>query len=514
MPQSPTALLLGARKRAALNRWSMANGSTRAGIMIATLAVVAALLLAGHLAADRLLVPPIETMTPTGFEARAKQVAGQTAVELAFWISTFIGAVFSFRVMELLFRRPDIRTVDKLPFPMSALFIDRLVVALLEALTWGVASSIFFIPLAWNGSPWGAIVCVLLLLLSPIATLGIGLGVQLFAGAGEFGGSTSPDGARSVDGYGGAGQMFIFAPGVALAGAAIAVMLLKLGLQEALRLESFNRATATGVTIAMSLSVVSTFLGWRAFKQHYFRMLAGFREADFVGFAATMDYQQSAYEEVHWLERFLPQEARGTFRRHLLQYGRRFALTRYAYPLLWLMLGLALFNFSKEALPIWATALVPMLLLTTLLDPWSRLGTPGIKTMPSQALPVTLQHEAAASQLFAAREVLLFLGPCALLIASVPLIRGQFILDHALAAILVIGAGLAVTAAQGWLGKLFGGHSPARVAITLASVLPTAVIGGASVFGLPIGLGVMAGVLAVMILLTMFQPQPTKTAEV
>lgn len=504
MPQSPTSLLLGARKRAALNRWSMASGTTRASATVILIAVVAALLLAGHFAAERLLIPPIETMTPTGFEARSKQVAGQTAVELAFWISTFIGAVFSFRVMEMLFRRPDIRTVDKLPFPMVALFADRLVVAFLEALVWGLSTSLFFVPLAWNGSPWGAIVCVLLLILSPIVTLGIGMGVQLFAGAGEFGGSTSPDGQRSVDGYGGAGQLFLFAPGIALAGAAIAVMLLKLGLQEALRLEAFNRATATGVLIALGLSVVCTFLGWRAFSQHYFKMLAGFREADFVGFAATMDYQQSAFDQPHWLERFLPQEARGTFRRHLLQYGRRFALTRYAYPLLWLMLGLALFNFSSEALPIWATSLTPMIFLVSLLDPWTRQNTPGIRTMPSQALPVTTQHEAMASQLFAAREVMLFLGPCALLISGIPLIRSSFMLDHLLASLLLLGMGVVVTLAQGALAKTT--EEPARAMITLAGIVPTAIIGGASVFGMPVGLGVMGGALALVVLLGFFQP--------
>jgi hypothetical protein len=73
-----------------------------------------------------------------------------------------------------------------------------------------------------------------------------------------------------------------------------------------------------------------------------------------------------------------------------------------------------------------------------------------------------------------------------------------------LASLLLLGMGIVVTLAQGALAKTT--EEPARAMITLAGIVPTAIIGGASVFGMPVGLGVMGGALALVVLLGFFQP--------
>lgn len=438
-PANPTRLLLRARTRAWRNRLAHLSPSSKQATFLGIILGACALLIGGHLSADALLVPPIETATPTGLEPRSSQVAGAAALELAFWLTAFTSAVLSFRTMELLFRRDDIRSVDKLPLTMRAYFTDRVVYGLLEVAVVGITAALFFLPMTWHGKPWVALACALLSVGGPLVTLGAGLGVQLFFGGAEFGRPANTD-RTVVDGYGGAGQFFIFSPGIALAISIVAVLLLKLGLGEMIRLESFNRATAVGLGLTSALGVVGAVVGWSYFSKSYLRMLAGFREADFVGFEPPMDYQTSAYDKPQLGEQLVGDASIGVFRRHVLQYGRRFALTRYMYALLWVLYAVALWSLSADALPTCA-ATTPLIFLAILTNPWTRLGSAGIRTMPMQALPVSKSAEDRASSAFALRESLLFITPFALIaLVSRGLRVTDFIEATLVAGTLLLGA--------------------------------------------------------------------------
>ena len=413
-----TRALLGARARALAHRLQALSARQRLGLALGLVLLVSALLFAGGSQLASLLRVPEASTLPGGVGARGQLIAGAAALDLAFWIASFCGAIFSFRLMEILFRDASIRSVDTLPLPMGALFVDRLARGLLEATLWGALPALFFLPLLTTTKPWVALCCVLLCALSPLATLLSGLGVELFFGGSEFGRLGASGSRRAVDGYGGAGQLFIFAPGAALIASVALTMLLKLSLGEMMRLEAWNRATAVGLSLCALVCAVSVAIAWRHFQRAYFRMLAGFREADFVGFDVPIDYQMSDFERARRGERLLPPGARAAYRRHLLQYGRRFALLRYLYALLWLLYGLALWHFDPEALPSWAYVSLPLVWLATLTNPFARLEQRGVRAAPSQPGRLADGEERLALWLTGAREALLFVGPMALLILA------------------------------------------------------------------------------------------------
>lgn len=409
----PTKLLLRARRQALLNRLRALSSSQKTALVVALIALPLMLLWAGAMQRAGLLATPDATTLPAGFSSRTSLMPGAAALDMAFWTSAFCSAIFSFRIMELLFRDNAIRSVDNLPLPMRAYFVDRLVRGLIEAFAWGVPPALFFAPLALD-APWVALATTIMCLGGPLLTLGSGLGIQLFFGGSEFGKTQQAD-RKAVDGYGGAGQLFLFAPGAALAAAVVLVMLLKLSLGEMIRLESFNRATALGIGIGVVTVIVCLGLGWGHFKRAYFRMLAGFREADFVGFDLPIDYQISDFEKPRYFESLLPTQARLSYRRNVLQYGRRFALIRYMYGLLWLLSGVGLFQFEPEALPSWVIAALPVLLLSTLANPFVRLEQEGLRVAMTQPARLPASQEALASALFTARESLTFVLPFALI---------------------------------------------------------------------------------------------------
>lgn len=425
MPQAKSSLqhtkaLLAIRHRALRNRFGALQAPQKLAVLLGTWLVIALLLVAGFFQKSSLLAIPDATTLPAGFASRTSLVAGAAALDLAFWISAFCSAVFSFRIMEFLFRDNAIRSVDDLPLPPLAMFVDRAARGLFEAFAMGLAPALFFAPLLLENL-WVGLATLLLCFGGPLLTLGSGLGIQLFFGGTEFGkrsAVTPQSDRRAVDGYGGAGQLFLFAPAAALAASVILVMLLKLSLGELVRMESWNRATSLGVGISLVSVAISQMIGWSHFRRTYHRMLAGFREADFVGFDLPIDYQTSDFEKPRAAEQFLPEPARHAYRRTLLQYGRRFALIRYMYGLLWLLSLIALFQFEREALPSWAIAGLPCVLLAALANPFVRASSHGIRALPSQPGRLEARHEELASSLVVAREVLLFLSPFCLIILA------------------------------------------------------------------------------------------------
>jgi hypothetical protein len=143
--------------------------------------------------------------------------------------------------------------------------------------------------------------------------------------------------------------------------------------------------------------------------------LAGFGEADSVGFNVEIAYQTSAWATPRAGERLLSAGARPVYRRHVLQYGRRHTLLRVLYGICWLGYAGMLFRARGQAMPAWAAVMAPVWLLALLANPWTRLLADGMITSPRQALPVAERDERAAGWLFSTREAALMALPFAAL---------------------------------------------------------------------------------------------------
>lgn len=408
---SQIATLLGVRYTALRHR--LGEGALRlsAGVLTGALAII----LCGHFAAPGMLIPPMEIATPTGTEPRSALIAGASALETAFWLTALISSVTSFRIMELLFRRDDIRIISALPLNMKTLFIDRVLAGLLEVACASLACALFFIPLLWHDAPWAALVSCLLPFIGLTASLFMGLGIQLYFGEIAFG--APPEQKKSTRGkdvYGGAGQAFLYAPGAALALSAGVALLSKLALGEVLRLERCSKPAQIGLILVGILTTLGLLVAYSRFKRAYIRMLAGFREVDFIGFNVEILYQTSNWNTPTRIEAFAPNLG-AILRRNTLQYARRYTLTRYLYVLIWTLMGLAMWQLSVEAFPSWAIVCSALITHVLFAKPWTKLTRQGFATSASMALPLHPKHEDRAMAWFATFETLRFATPLALL---------------------------------------------------------------------------------------------------
>jgi hypothetical protein len=412
---SQVTLLLRTRL-IALRHMTAASPIPPAALLALSLLAAAALLAIGHAAAPSLLAPPVATLSP-GALTDAPPVRGAAALDAAFWLAVLLSSVSGFRVMDLLMRRGDIRALAPFPIALPALFADRLLVGLIEALAFGVLGALGFIPLIWHDALLVALGAGGLLVLGMIATLCVGLGVQLFFGEQAFGG---PQPGRSLgnDGYGGPGSVFLYAPGVAFALSCMLLLAIKLGLGEVVRVGRWHPATSLALGAAGAICAAALITGFQSFRRAYWRMLAGFREADSVGFNVEINYQKSAWTLPRAGERLLPPAARPIYRRHVLQYGRRHALLRILYGLCWVGYAGMILRADGQAAPVWALVMAPAWLLSLLFNPWTRLLADGMATSPRQALPIASSDDQRAGWLFAAREAALITAPFILIAAA------------------------------------------------------------------------------------------------
>jgi hypothetical protein len=400
--------------------------------LVALLALAAGGALAlGHLAAPSLMAPATATATPTGLEPRASLSPGASALELAFWATAAAASVSNFRIMELLLRRGDARALSGLPLPAGVILADRFAAASLEALAFSLLSALFFLPLAWHGGPWAAAACATLPAVGLLGATCVGFAIQGYSGDAEF---ARGQGAA----YAGSGSLFLYGPGIALAFTMGITLLAKLGLGEALRVERFGRPTQLALGLALAASAASLAVGWRYLARSWRATVAGFREADFVGFNVEITYQESAFGQARLPERLTPEVARPLARALSLQYGRRHALTRYAYPLLWLGYGAAAWRFPADAFPLWAASAAPVVVLGLLFNPWTRHA----RLVPSgtAALPLSRADEDRAVAAAGVVEACLFALPCALAgLVAVGVVRGDWADAALLAGFVLVG---------------------------------------------------------------------------
>ena len=415
---SPTLSLLRLRRSSWAHRLSTYRPTRRPAPLLWSLALLGLLLGIGHWAAPSLMIPPIELSIPTGREPRLSLIPGARALDIAFWLTALASAVSSFRIMELLFRRKDVRQLQHLPLDLRAYFVDRVVHGVAEVLGLSLLLSVVFVPLLWHGHTWVAAACIFMCVGGSLATFCAGLGVQLYAGHREFGHIAQAEGEQVV---GADGQVFIFAPGGALLVSVILILFLKLALGEVIRLQNFARPTQLAMGVTFACCVAGLAVGYAYFTKCYFRVLAGFREVDFVGFKVEVDYQVSAFDKPSWSTRFVRPSARALYQRHRLQYARRHMLLRYAYAMMWVLYGLALWRIDSAAWPTWTAVAVALAALCILARPWLRLEHKTLRTPPIHALPIAPTDERHAASWFTLREALVFVLPMA---ASLAVVRG------------------------------------------------------------------------------------------
>lgn len=469
-------ILLGARLRSLKNRASNRSAGWFAGTAAVLAVLVGGLLALGHAAAPGLLEPPADVVTAMGLDESGELPAGFGALEVAFWLAALASSVLNFRVMELLFRRKDIRSVEQYPVRLYALFVDRLLAALGEAVAATLVIAPFFVPLWWHGGAEAAGTSIALLALGLLTSSAIGFAVQLGAGSTMAGDPPKSGKGETRDIYGGSGQIFLYSPGVALAVSVIIILLAKLALGEVLKAGEFTRAFGVGVGILLVGFVVAVGVSYRYCVASFPRMAARFREADFVGYEISAKHQESSFDRARFGERLLPAAARPVFRTYALQFGRRYMLARYAYGLGWLAGGLALFRLGEAALPMWLRVTLPAIALATVANPWVRLSSPRIRPGYQKLLAVEPAAEWSATIGFALRECVIVAGPYALLVLLAHGTDTSHWINAAGFAALALGAALALNGATALAWRLLG-HSrvlelvvPLLVAIGLLAI--------------------------------------------
>lgn len=442
-----------------------------------------ALLLGGHLVAPVLMEPPVDLATPRGL-APGELPAGAAALEAAFWLTALLSAVLNFRVLELLFRRPDVIGLQSLPIQPRALFFDRLLAALAEALLASLGTATFFVPLLWHGGA-GAFIASALMLIGGL-TLGtiLSLAILLLSAQQLVPRNERRGPSLGADSLSGSGQILLYAPAMALASVIVAALFWKLLLGEPLRLGRLSEPFYIGTAILGAVGLGSFNFAYRAFKNGYYAMAPRFREADVAEFSALLNYQQSAFEKPSLWEFGLSRQVRATTRALLLDDGRRSATNRIGYAIALILAVFGLATLDLAALPGWALAMVPAILVAALFNPWRRIFSRAERIHIPMALPASAQERKSAASRAALREFMLIALPytAALVIipgyfrglgtAVIPLILLAIFSGPAIAGAIRMATTFGIKpAALGWLAPFF-----------------TALLLAAAIFSIPLAL--------------------------
>jgi hypothetical protein len=367
-------------------------GGSRGGRGLAAGVVVIAGVLAatGWMAHDSLIESSSAWTAQMG---RAVMLPGLRALEVAFWAAAFLASIQCFRVMELLFRREDILALSLLPVPTSGLLAERTATAVVEAIIFGLVGSSFFAVLLLS-HPLVFLLCATLLIGGLVASSCITLGVVMWFG-GQYG---HPDAKVGGDAYGGTGAAFIYAPGAALAGSLVVLVLLQLALGEVLKAGSVTRAFWMGIGLVGVASLVGIATARREFPQFHL-IAAWFREADTVGFTTDVEYQTTRWEPT-FLEKFVkaPLPLRRTWiqlRRHNMVSDNVESLL-YAGALIssWWLIGDGMTPFF----------IAPMIVTLTI-HPWRRAEARVLGNAAATTLPITLRDEIIATTMYISWDI-------------------------------------------------------------------------------------------------------------
>lgn len=483
--------LFGARRRAFHNARAVGAVGFRAGTLAAVAAVCAAVLLVGELAAPGLLLAPADTATPV-LGGRAP-VAGDRALEAAFWLSCLLSMFFSFRTMESMFRSAHVRALELLPVQPAALFAERVANTAAEGLLLGAAAALFFVPLVWHGAWSVTLLAGALLLVAMLVTGAATLGINAWFGA-QWGGSSSLG-----DAYGGQGGAFIYAPMMSLTVSVVANFMLQLGAREVLHDGRVTNAALLASGIGVALGAGALAVGARHFVQSYHMVAAFFREADDVGFEALLDYQQSAWEPV----RFESLAGAGAilFRRHAKQFGRRFAVGRSLAMLGSIAAALAAFAFTPDVYPGWLAALLPAVFISFIARAFTRIADPQLGGASDEVLGVSGSAVRRATVVWWLVEALRIAVPFGVLFAAARLATStvaEALLPALFALVVAVACVAAVALVSARTSTLF-----ARTVACVLTLLTLGVVGATNVT-----FGVLAGAAMALLIPLSFRTPP------
>jgi hypothetical protein len=394
-----THLLIWMRCRSVSNRLMHASSVHWLRLVAGSVLAASAILWLGDRCAAFLLRVPEAVATPGLNRAL---VSGQAALEAAFWVSAIGSAVLSFRVMESLFRRPDVRVLEALPVCPYARFVDRTMIGISEAILVAVSLATFFVPLVWHSAPFVAGISALQILAALGITVPVSIAVNVHFGSRDSRADSSS--RASIDPYSGTGQAFVFGPGVALAFSLVVCLLIKLALGELLVHGRPSNAFWLGVGISVCVAFVALISGLRDFVRCHGTIAASFREAETVGFGVLMEYQKSNFGRRLWGERILGSRDALLYRASALQLQRCSLLARYGYGGFVVAVGASVLWNGPAAIPNWSVACTPIVLFAVLTTTWRKVME---AAAPFAALPVSEMERIRSDTLMGLREVLL-----------------------------------------------------------------------------------------------------------
>ncbi len=447
--------MLGLRRRLLSNRLADWSGR-RWRVALSTFVGGAVLLLiAGHLAAPALMEPPVDLATPRGLAAD-ELPAGAAALEAAFWLTALIAAVLNFRVLELLFRRPDVVALQQLPIDADALFVDRFLATCIEATVAAAGASLFFVPLIWHGGASAAVASAAMLFGGLLFGTAISLVVMILATRQlipDDGGDTDRRPMLS-DAYGGPGQLLLYAPAVALGGVVVIALFWKLLVGEPLRLGHTSEPFWIGTSIVVATCVACLVVARRAFVEAYYAMAPRFHEADAADFSAVVDYQESSFGDARRWEWGLSTPTARTYRALVIDDDRRMAGRRVGYAVVVALAVVGLAVVELDALPSWAAAMLPAALIGIIVNPWHRIADRARRIDVPMALPVAGIARQRASTRIAIREYLFVALPAG---SAAAVILGYFrglAVDGVLIGVGSIAVGFGIAGAVSLVSRL------------------------------------------------------------
>lgn len=457
----------------------------RLGLVAAIAGGLVAVVAAGHVAAPALMAVPSEVTAGGALGDRRSLVAGTAALETSFWLTALAAAVTSFRVMELLYRRSDIRSLEHLPVDLPALFVDRAAAAFLEGALPSFVLSLFFLPLAWRGAPDVALFAAGIAWCGLLGASGASLAVHLYAG--ELNARSAGDDSQGGGIYGGPGQVLVYAPGLALAASVVLVLVGRLAFGELLAPEGASRGFAFGIGLVGAATLVSLLSAWRRFVARYPMAAARFREADLVHYDPPVDYQTSDYARRSRWSVLVPDSLRAPYRALLLQYGRRHTLLRYSYAIGWFLALVGLAQWSRQALPGWTVVALPVVAVAVLANPWGRAAARPLDPDFAKYLPLSDERKRGAVLLLGLRESLIAAVPYAAVACAVDWSTGPTAAGlragTALLGTVALGAGVALASRLAGPSRTIGWGAAAATAAALTGVayasVPTAGVASA-----------------------------------
>lgn len=488
--------ILRLRRRSAKNRLRRLAPGRRNTALALLAALIAFLIVAGHFAADLLMEPPIDLATPRGL-AEDELPAGAAALEAAFWLSVLLASVLNFRVLELLFRRPDVVALQILPIEPSALFADRLVAAWTEAAVAAGVASVFFVPLMWHGGTSAALASMAMLFGGLVFGACISLVVMLAATQRlipRVDSGRDSDNSVVTDAYGGPGQLLLYAPAVALGGVVVMALFWKLLLGEPLRLGYFSEPFWIGTAVVVATSAGCLVSAYRIFVSDYYAMAPRFHDADAADYSALIEYQTSSFDDPGRWEWGLSDGAARTLRILLLDDDRRMASARVGFAVVVVIAIVGLAIIELDAVPLWAAAMIPSILVAVFVNPWRRLGRRIRLLDRPAALPIADADAEIACDRAALREFFYVGAPYALAVAVIlGHLRGLGV-QGLLTAALSIVAGLA-TAAVVSAARRLGAPGIALAWLPAATVVVVTVV---AIVSIPLAAAASAGTAAVI----------------